>query len=458
MTTPLVSLQAPKDVDLDYIDRELREIWQTYSGVGDGLTATRASTFSFLIYEPEATQPLLALLGFYTGPVDGIGGPRTTSAIKAAQKSYGLEVTGLSSPKLLTKLRAEFEIKQAKGKIDLADLASVKQYSPDIEGAGIADAIASINPCRIITLCPTTGKDEGVKAQVSAYCPVNKRSANSLICCEYITVTGVSSAFERVGGVISELMIPELPKFMWWKAGIDEDYPLFQRLLSECDRLIVDSSTFVRPEEELLKIGKLLDKDIPLIDLNWARLSAWKELTAEAFDPPERRSAIWEVDQVTIDYEKGNPSQALMYLGWLASRLNWQPVEYSYEAGDYNITTVKLINPEGKEIQAELAGVPIADWGEVLGDLISLKLTSTNLDADCCTVLCSETTGCMRMEAGGGAQSCRIQQVTSLADQSTETILSQQLQRWGKDVLYQESMVITTQILELWLTYHLSST
>jgi len=129
--------------------------------------------------------------------------------------------------------------------------------------------------------------------------------------------------------------------------------------------------------------------------------------------------------------------------------LNWQPVEYSYEEGDYNITTVKLINLEGKDIKVELAGVPIADWGEVLGDLISLKLTSTNLNADCCTVLCSETTGCMRMEAGGGGQSCRIQQVTSLADQSTETLLSQQLQRWGKDVLYQESMVITTQILKL---------
>jgi glucose-6-phosphate dehydrogenase assembly protein OpcA len=448
-TTPLVSLQAPKDVDLDYIDSELRQIWQTYTGSGDGLAATRASTFSFLVYEPEATQPLLSALGFYTGPVDGIGGPRTTSAIKAAQKAYGLDITGLSSPALLAKLRTEFEAKQAKGKIRLAELASVKHYSPDMEGAGMADAIAAINPCRIITLSPTTEGDEGVKAQVSAYCPVNKRSANALICCEYINITGVSSAFERIGGVISELMIPDLPKFMWWKAGIDEEYSLFQRLVNECDRLIVDSSIFVQPEAELLKIGKLLNRDLPLTDLNWARLSPWQELTAEAFDPPERRTAIWEVDQVTVDYEKGNVTQALMYLGWLASRLNWQPTQYSYETGDYNITKVKFLTSEGKEINTELAGVPMADWGEVLGDLISLKLTSTNLNADCCTVLCSETTGCMRMEAGGGAQACRIQQVTSLADQDTEQLLSKQLQSSGKDVLYQESMKVTTQILQL---------
>lgn len=448
-TTPLVSLQAPKDVDLDYIDNELRQIWQMYRDNGDGLAASRASTFSVLIYEPEATQPLLSALGFYTGPVDGIAGPRTTSAIKAAQKALGLEITGVSSPELMAKLREQFELQQAEGKVNLLESSAVKQYSPDMEGAGIADAIASTNPCRIITLCPSTAKDEGVQAQVSAYCPVNKRSSNSLICCEYITITGVASAFERIGGILSELMIAELPKFIWWKAGIDPEYPLFQRLVHQCDRLIIDSSIFLQPEAELKQLGSLLEQDFPIIDLNWARLAPWQELTAEAFDPPERRTAIWEVDQVTIDYEKGNATQALMFLGWLASRLNWQPKDYTHEVNDYDIRKITLTTPEGKEIKAELAGIPVADWGEVLGDLTSLRLTSTNLNADCCTVLCSETTGCMRMEAGGGAQACRIQQVTSLADQDTEHLLSKQLQRWGKDTLYQESMKVTEQILQL---------
>jgi glucose-6-phosphate dehydrogenase assembly protein OpcA len=53
------------------------------------------------------------------------------------------------------------------------------------------------------------------------------------------------------------------------------------------------------------------------------------------------------------------------------------------------------------------------------------------------------------MEAGGGAQSCRIQQVTPLFDQKTEFLLSQQLQRWGSDVLYKESLAVAAQILEL---------
>jgi glucose-6-phosphate dehydrogenase assembly protein OpcA len=38
--------------------------------------------------------------------------------------------------------------------------------------------------------------------------------------------------------------------------------------------------------------------------------------------------------------------------------------------------------------------------------------------------------------------------VTPLQDQSAETLLSQQLQRWDQDVLYNESLAVTAQILK----------
>jgi glucose-6-phosphate dehydrogenase assembly protein OpcA len=138
-----------------------------------------------------------------------------------------------------------------------------------------------------------------------------------------------------------------------------------------------------------------------------------------------------------------------MYLGWLASRLQWRPASYQKEGGDYDIRRVKFTTSDQRTIEAELAAIPITDSGDIPGDLISLRLGSTNMEADCCTVLCSETAGCMRMEAGGGAQSCRIQQVTPLFDQQTEFLLSQQLQRWGIDMLYKESLAVTAEILKL---------
>ena len=448
-TPPLVSLQDPKDVSIDVIEAELRSIWQSYSDNEDGIIATRATSFTFIVYEPEPTQYLLAALGFYTGPIDGIAGPRTTAAIKSAQKAYNMEVTGKSNQDFIHKLQTEFEQAKANGQLNEEQKVAAGSYTPDLEGTGLADSIAASNPCRIITLCPTVGEDEGVKAQVSAYCPINKRSQNTLVCCEYITLRGTAAALERIGGIISELTISGLPTFVWWKASPEPEYGLFKRLASQGDTLVVDSSNFSEPEGQLLQLGQMLEQNIPLADLNWSRLSPWQELTAAAFDPPERRNAVLEIDRVTIDYEKGNPTQALMFLGWVASRLQWKPVGYEHEGGDYDIRRVKFLNNEQKTIEAELAGVPLADWGEVLGDLISIKLSSTNLQADCCTVLCSGTTGCMRMEASGGAQACRIEQVTSLADQHTDQLIQKQLQRWGADALYEESIDVTMAILKL---------
>ncbi len=446
---PIFSLQAPKDISVGEIEAELNQIWQSYGLAGDngGIpAATRAKTFSLLVYEPEQTQHLLAALGFYSGPIDGIPGPRTATAVREAQKAYGLETTGKPTPQLLDLLREE--LVKRRGATSVDGTASLS-YALDTKSPTIADAIASRNPCRIIALCPVTGDDEGVKAQVSAYCPIQKQSSTTLVCCEYITLTGTVEALERVGGMVPALLIGDLPKFLWWKATPDPNNGIFKRLSAVCNSVIFDSSGFTQVEQNLLNIQELIEAGVPVNDLNWSRLAAWQELTAEAFDPPQRRAALKEVDRVTIDYEKGNPSQALMFLGWLASRLNWHPSGYQQEEGDYNIKCIHFVTSDGRQVEAEVAGVPTANSGDIPGDLIALRLNSTNQEADCCTVLCSETTGCMRMELGGGAQNCRFVQVSSLSDQSAEELLSQQLQRWGRDVLYEESLAVTAGMLKL---------
>ncbi|MEB3355486.1 MAG: glucose-6-phosphate dehydrogenase assembly protein OpcA [Synechococcales bacterium] len=440
MTTPLVTLQKPTDISIDEIEAELSKIWLSQSGGKVAPAATRATTFSMVVYEPEEFQQLLAVLGFYSGAIDGVHGSQTREAVQEAQMAYDLRVTGRVDATTLARLREE---------VDKLPVEKRVFRNPDFRGFGISDAIAAQNPCRVITLCPMLGKDTGVTAQVSAYCPVQKTGGGNLVCCEYITLRGTKEALERVADLVSSLMIQELPKFVWWKATPNPEQELFKKMAGCCNCIVVDSSFFSDAESELLKIQELIDRKTFVADLNWHRLSPWQELTAAAFDPPERRAALVEVDQIAIDYEKGNAAQALLFLGWIASRLEWQPVEYKFTGGDYDLKHIKFEGPAGKTVEAELAAIPTADWGEILGDLVGIRVTSTNLNADCCTILCSETTGCMRMEAGGTAQACRTEQVSALSDQRAEALMSQQLQRWGRDGLYEESLAVTTQILKL---------
>jgi glucose-6-phosphate dehydrogenase assembly protein OpcA len=440
MMTSIVALQKPKDISLDEIEAELSNIWRSQNVPGGNSVATRATTFSMVVYEPEEFQQLLAALGFYDGAIDGFYGVQTKAAVKKAQTTYNLKITGRVGPRTLTKLREEFaKLPPEKKKIN----------NLNTRGFNLSEAIATQNPCRIITLCPTFGEDEGVTAQVSAYCPIQKSSTSNLVCCEYITIRGTKQALERVGDLVKSLMIPGLPKFVWWKATPNPEQELFKQLSRSSNCIIVDSSYFSDPESELLKMQDLIDAETYIADLNWHRLSSWQELTAAAFDPPERRASLGDIDRITIDYEKGNAAQAFMFLGWFASRLGWEPISYTEERGDYDIKRIKFIGSNHKTIEAELAGAPTADWGEIPGDLIGLRLTSTNCNANCCTILCSETTGCMRMEAGGSAQNCRTEQVTPLSDQKAESLMSQQLQRWGRDMLYEESLAVTAQILKL---------
>lgn len=440
MSTPLVALQKPKDISVDEIEAALKEIWLNQAGDGTAPVATRATTFSMVIYEPEEFQQLLAALGFYSGPIDGIHGPATKEAVRKAQETYKLRSTGRVDPETLAKLREEYA-KQPADRIQVTNI--------NMRGFSMSDAIAAQNPCRIITLCPVLGEDEGVTAQVSAYCPIQKSGMSGMVCCEYITLRGSKEAIHRVGSMVASLMIPDLPRFVWWKATPNPEQDLFKKLSERCHCLILDSSYFSDPESEFLKMNQLIESETYVADLNWHRLSAWQELTAAAYDPPERRNSLTEIDRVTIDYEKGNAAQALMFLGWLASRLDWEPVSYQEMGGDYDLRHINFRGVGQRIVEVELAAIPVADPGEIIGDLIGLRLASTNPNANCATILCSEATGCMRMESGGSAQFSRTEQVTALPDQKAEYLMGQQLQRWGRDVLYEESLALTAQILEL---------
>lgn len=440
MATPLVALQKPKDISIQEIEAELSQIWLNQAGDNLSPIATRATTFSMVIYEPEEFQQLLAILGFYDGPIDGVHGSKTKQAVQQAQKAYGLTLTGRVDAETLQRLRAEVN-KLPDERIDVPNMNQ--------RGFSMSDAIAAQNPCRIITLCPELGGTENVTAQVSAYCPIQKSGMSGMVCCEYITLRGSKEAIHRTGNLVSNLMIPDLPRFVWWKATPNPEQELFQALAQKAHCIIMDSSYFSDPEREFLKMQQLVDAETYVADLNWHRLSIWQELTAAAYDPPERRDSLIDVDRVTIDYEKGNAAQALLFLGWLASRLNWKPISHTETNQDYDLKHIRFEGMNDRIIEAELAAIPVGDPGEIIGDLIGVQLSSTNACANCATILCSETTGCMRMESGGSAQFSRTEQVTTMPDQKAEYLMGQQLQRWGRDVLFEESLAVVAEMMRL---------
>jgi hypothetical protein len=50
-------------------------------------------------------QSALRSLGYYRGPIDGVAGPKTATAIRSYQRQNGLVVDGRASPELLSHIR-----------------------------------------------------------------------------------------------------------------------------------------------------------------------------------------------------------------------------------------------------------------------------------------------------------------------------------------------------------------
>lgn len=168
---------------------------------------------------------------------------------------------------------------------------------------------------------------------------------------ESITIDVSAENERQLASIASPLLVPDLPDVLWWSADPSDSALLFKELVTVCDRLIVDSAMALTTASALHDLRGFVGgmrEHIALGDLAWARLAPWRRLTAQFFDAPGALAILDLIDEVTITY--GNSahqwpglSSALLYAGWLGSRLGWRtPGELLPVRGDPNVWRATL--------------------------------------------------------------------------------------------------------------------
>jgi len=66
-------------------------------------------------------------------------------------------------------------------------------------------------------------------------------------------------------------------------------------------------------------------ESVYVVDLAWLRTTPWRERIAATFDPPLWRAELDQIDHVTIRSRADSTVSAMLLLGWLSSRLGWDP-------------------------------------------------------------------------------------------------------------------------------------
>jgi glucose-6-phosphate dehydrogenase assembly protein OpcA len=236
------------------------------------------------------------------------------------------------------------------------------------------------NRAFVISATPNARKDV-LDAWVQTHCQMPS-PGRPQVCGEQITIEARGAAVDLVAGTLLPLLVPDVPVMLWWPHGEPADDPRFLKVADMVDRVIVDSATFAAPEAGLARMAALLDHDggqsgagTAISDLSWSRLTPWRELAAQFFDAPALVPHLAEITRVVVDYEAragavADRSQALLLVGWLATRLGWRTAGPPSEQPDG--TTLRLASVTGEPIAIELR--PAAAGNDALDRLVALAI------------------------------------------------------------------------------------
>lgn len=201
------------------------------------------------------------------------------------------------------------------------------------EVSNLVGALTLQNPCRALILVVQPNESPaGLSASISAVCQL-PASGVKQVCCEHVTLVARGERVHDLDKVVVPLMVSGLPVCLWWRAGSPLQFDYFGKILRFIDRLCVDSEWYPNPESDLPSLAQTIQKTSSLAaitDMNWARVTPWRELAAACFDPDGMRFYLRQINQVRIEYRAGaadSPpclAQGLLFAAWLAARLGWK--------------------------------------------------------------------------------------------------------------------------------------
>jgi glucose-6-phosphate dehydrogenase assembly protein OpcA len=117
------------------------------------------------------------------------------------------------------------------------------------------------------------------------------------------------------------LVVTDLPTLLWSPHGHHE---IVAELMPLAQAVLIDSVEEPDVAEALDWACKVSDSAY-VVDLAWLRSTPWRERLAAMFDPPWLRGELGILSTVTVRHHPASTVAAGLYVGWLASRLGWQP-------------------------------------------------------------------------------------------------------------------------------------
>lgn len=272
---------------------------------------------------------------------------------------------------------------------------------------------------------------------------------------ETITIRASSEDVGQLASLVTPLLVAELPDFLWWPGGDFARDPLFDDLSRIVDRVIVDTAQLGRDISGVGAMRDLIDPSEdatgPVIgDFTWLRLDPWRQLIAQFFDPQDVQRSLRTIEDVRISYAElrsdgsSGFASALLIVGWLASRLDWEitdPLERRKDGG-WSAPLRATIDGKGKDISLRLTpdrspyarfslrSVEINAFGDAPGKFVIERTDTDDL------VTSSETPTVPA-----------VSRMVYAKRPTNDVMLGEQLQRFGHERVFEDALTFATRLL-----------
>ena len=268
--------------------------------------------------------------------------------------------------------------------VTVVDEAAADRVVHTLVGLGVR------HPSRAIVLVPQHGGGGApIDARISTHCN-DVTGGGERMCYEEVVLTVRGEAAEHLAGIVAPLLIHDLPIHIWWPGDPPWGDPVFDQLVEMGDRVIVDTADFSDLLTGLRRTANLRRRS-GVGDLSWERLAWWQELTAQFFDAPRFRRYLPNLSRLHVRYAVPPPAsrrhdedgevapgtaapmaQALLYAGWIGTRLGWRRHRALEPLGDGRFR----LRLEGRHEMVDLLIEPTVTDEVRAGDLLSVRLRS----------------------------------------------------------------------------------
>jgi glucose-6-phosphate dehydrogenase assembly protein OpcA len=182
------------------------------------------------------------------------------------------------------------------------------------------ERVGRYHPSRLI-LCAVEPGRGSIDATVAITAEQDEAMGEPELVRERIVLELGPRHLERLDSIVDPLVVSDIATVTWSPHG----HPEAVDALLHLSQVILLDSVNEFDARAAVDRARDLASGAYVVDLAWLRSTPWRERIAATFDPPQWREELGKIASVTVHHQPESAVAGLLFCGWLASRLGWEP-------------------------------------------------------------------------------------------------------------------------------------